>query len=611
MKFNFNVSDEFQTGIQRLQKILNFKLGDGITVTAVSGQKLGVTLKDNTAVIYYTKKHLFFRQLGILVHNAKTKTEFEFFEDTFFEEMTVMLDTACGAVPTVDTLKKFIDYSVLMGYGVGMIYIEDGIELENYKYFGHLRGRYTKDELCCVDDYAFEYGMEIIPCIECYGHLGQYLFWKEARDFKDTDTVLLAREAKTFEFVEELIKTSSECVRSKRIHIGMDEAWNMGRGKFMDIHGYVDPSVVFAEVMNEIVKILDKYHLSPMMWNDMYFRNSNPGRHYYAKDINFSQEIKDSIPQNMQLVFWNYDYMQQDGVYFLEKSKELGRDTIFAGGAMGWMGHFPDNELAILTAKDSLLSCRKTGVAKVMQTVWSNDGNECDLFANLIGMSAFAEFCFDKDTSRQKLADRFTATVGENFDAFMLMGNYNNDFSVEKSYSLYKRCLGKSLFWQDILEGMFDYTLFNQPMSEFYKKSANSIREYKGCDFDYLINHAACMFDYLALKTEIAQKLVPSYKKCDKQTLLDIKDNLLPKLYALTDTVHKNHKELWDKHYKPTGWITLDTRYAGVKTRIETAIDTLDKYLEGKLQTIYQLDQPRLERPNESRHSRIYNVYLR
>ena len=73
-----------------------------------------------------------------------------------------------------------------------------------------MRGRYTAKSLKEIDDYAYEYGIEIIPCLECYGHMEKYLMWGEAAPIKDTDSVLLAREPETFKFVEELISLPFE-----------------------------------------------------------------------------------------------------------------------------------------------------------------------------------------------------------------------------------------------------------------------------------------------------------------------------------------------------------------------------------------------------------------
>ena len=77
LPLNFQVDKTFDAGIERLKNILDFEAGNGITVTAVEGDRAGVTLKDGVATLYYHKKHYFFRALGLLVEHAKTQTDFE------------------------------------------------------------------------------------------------------------------------------------------------------------------------------------------------------------------------------------------------------------------------------------------------------------------------------------------------------------------------------------------------------------------------------------------------------------------------------------------------------------------------------------------------------
>ena len=66
IKLNFQVDPFFTKGIERLQNILPFEQGDGIAVTAIKGDRAGVSLKDGKATIYYQKNHYFFRALGLL-----------------------------------------------------------------------------------------------------------------------------------------------------------------------------------------------------------------------------------------------------------------------------------------------------------------------------------------------------------------------------------------------------------------------------------------------------------------------------------------------------------------------------------------------------------------
>jgi len=88
IKLNFCVKEEFLKGINRLQSILDFEIGDGITVNAVESDKNGVTLSNGVATIYYSKRHMFFRQLGILVE--KCGSDFEHFDDLHFETISLI-----------------------------------------------------------------------------------------------------------------------------------------------------------------------------------------------------------------------------------------------------------------------------------------------------------------------------------------------------------------------------------------------------------------------------------------------------------------------------------------------------------------------------------------
>ena len=594
--FTFNVEEQFAIGIKRLQSVLGFEIGDGITVTAEKGDRLGVTLKDGNAVIYYTKKHLFFRELGILCQHADEEC-FEIFEDTFFEQLSVMIDASRCAVQTVSSIKSILDYLALMGYGMAMMYTEDTVELPNRPYFGYLRGRYTADELRAMDDYAYEYGIEMIPCIECYGHMGKYLNWSEASAIKDTAEVLLAREEKTFEFLDELIGTVSSCYRSKRIHIGMDEAWDMGRGKFLDKHGYVPPIEIFTEYMERLIGITDKYGLTPMMWSDMYFRASSKKNAYYEEGIEIKPEIAAQIPKNVELVFWHYGEGADCNDYMLKKHVELDRKTLFAGGLWSWTGHFPEHNYSMIAIRPALDACRQNGVREVMMTVWLNDNAECDLFANLFGLSFFAELCFNRDASDDKLRSRFEAISSGGYDAFYTMSLYHNRFENGEEYPNYHdRFAGKPLFWQDIMEGMYEPNLFKNPMSDHYAACAERMKQYKNDRWQYLYDLAYRCFDYLALKTLIAENLQPAYKNGDREMLNEIANTLLPQLKEKTVAVHEAHKAAWFHTNKIVGWSSMDIRYGGVVARCDTAIMLINRYLDGKDDTIEELEVTRLPR---------------
>ena len=597
LKLSFCVSDGLECGIKRLSNLLGYEEGCGIEVRSVLGDKLGVTLKGGKATIYYRKKYEFFRELGILCEKARILSEFEIFEDTSFDKLGFMLDVSRTAAPTTKTICEFIDYAVSMGYGMCMLYIEDVIKLESRPYFGYMRGRYTVEEIRRVDDYAYEYGIEVVPSIECYGHMAKYLGWPEAREIKDTANVLLAREEKTFEFLDELIRTVSSAVRTNRIHVGMDEAWDMGRGEFLNRHGYVPPIDIFNEYMNELVKITDKYSLSPMMWSDMYFRAETKNNEYYNKNTVVSEKTKSSIPKNISLVFWHYGEEPRCDEYMIEKHMELGRNVIFAGGVWSWAGVLPEHKYAMESTEYSLNACRKYGVREVMTTVWGDDNNECPLFANLFGLSYTAEMAYNKNATKKDFKERFESVTGGDYEAFLNMCEYNNIFDEGDVYENFAdRFLGRGLYWQDVLEGQYDAHLYNRPMSAHYASHAELMAEHKGGKWDYLYDFAYKVFDYLAIKCLIAENLAPAYKRRDKATLKEISKELLPLLSEKTRAVYTAHRDIWYGTLKSFGWVNFDIRYGGILARCESAKLLIDNYLSGKIDRIDSLLEDRLDR---------------
>lgn len=595
---SFEMDEALLVGVERLQDVLNFKIGDGITVRGEKGEKIGVCKQGNLATIYYKEKHHFFRELGVLVENlGKTDGNFEVVEDGFFETLATMVDASRCGVPTVEAFHKLADRLALMGYNMIMLYLEDLVKLPTKKYFGYMRGRYTPEELKAIDDYCDAYGIELVPCLECYGHMEKYLFWGEADPIRDTSSVLLAREPETFAFLDELISTVSSAVRSRKIHIGMDESWDMGRGRFLTKHGYVPPFQIFTEYMQGLSAIIDKYGLSPYMWSDMYFRFCDTSGYqlYYSESFNIPKEIADGIPKNMTLVFWHYGEAPKCDDYMLKKHLELNRGVMYAGGFWDWVGHFPEHDYAMEACEFSLNACRDNGVKDVMATMWRNDNTECDLFASLFDLSFFAENCYTVKPSKERLKARFEAATGADYDAFYAMRLYHNTKKEGESYySFSNRFFGKPLFWQDIMEGLYDNLLFDKPMSEHYSACAMDMKKYQGGEWSYLYELAYKVFDYLAVKTLIAETLVPAYSKQDKEALKEIAEVLLPLLKDKTIAVHKAHKKAWFNTYKELGWGNLDIRYAGVAARCDTAKELLEKYLNGEISRLESLEEERL-----------------
>src|SRR5699024_3461005 len=153
-----------------------------------------------------------------------------------------------------------------------MLYMEDTYEIKSEPYFGYMRGRYSQDELKELDDYAYELGIELIPCIQTLAHLEEFLKWSNATKYKDTRGALLLESEDTYTFVENMIQSASAPFRSKKIHIGMDEAEEVGRGIYLNKNGYKPRFELMSTHLSRVLDICENNGLDATMWSDMFLK---------------------------------------------------------------------------------------------------------------------------------------------------------------------------------------------------------------------------------------------------------------------------------------------------------------------------------------------------
>lgn len=113
-----------------------------------------------------------------------------------------MIDCSRGGVLKQSSVFSMMRNCALMGINMLQLYTEDTYEIEGETFFGYLRGGYTRQELINMDDYADALGIELVPCIQTLGHLGQMLQWPKYHIYRDTNEVLLANWDETYNLIE-------------------------------------------------------------------------------------------------------------------------------------------------------------------------------------------------------------------------------------------------------------------------------------------------------------------------------------------------------------------------------------------------------------------------
>ncbi|HEX9115120.1 MAG TPA: beta-N-acetylhexosaminidase, partial [Anaerolineae bacterium] len=413
---------EVKAGIGLLSGDLGLEIAeDGIPVTVRrSDRLLEAGLENGQGWIHYADTIHFFRALGLFVEAAGQSAAFAIREEPQFTTNGAMFDVSRNAVLTVKSIKDLLRKMALMGLNLLMLYTEDTYEVAGLPYFGYLRGRYSYDELRECDDYAYALGIEMVPCIQTLAHVEHYLKWEVARELRDTRDVLLIDSPATYEFLDKIIAAASRPFRSKRIHLGLDEAHGMGRGVYLDRHGFRDRFELIRAHLDRVLQITARYGLRPMIWSDMYFRAASPIHDYYDLEGAIPENVKQALPPGLEIVYYDYYHNDEDFYKaYIHHHREFGVQPIFAGGIWVWGCWGPGYGKTFCVTNAGLAACKEEGIKEVFATLWGDDGTEINYFTALLGLQLYAEHGYARELDLEKLKRRVKFCTGVDYEAFM------------------------------------------------------------------------------------------------------------------------------------------------------------------------------------------------
>ena len=502
-----------------------------------------------------------------------------------FETFGVMIDMSRNAVMSMDGLKRFLPLLKKMGYNCAMLYTEDTYEVDGEPYFGYMRGRYTKAEMKEIDSYAASIGITVIPCIQTLAHLNATFRWKKVP--LDCDDILLTDDARTYELIDHMFSTLSECFVSRKIHIGMDEAHMLGRGKHLDIHGYETVNSIIKRHLACVCEIAEKYGYEVMVWSDMYFRPWNRGK-YYAPKCTMPQEVVESIPKSVIPVYWDYyHFKEQDYSDMIENHKQLSDKTWFAGGAWCWSGMIPYNRYTLETMIPALNACKKHGIKNVVMTLWGDDGAECSHFSQLPSLFYLAEYA-KGNTDEAKIKDRFKCLCGIDYDEFMQLDCPNDIIEYQG-----KPCNpSKYMLYSDYFNDYLDYSI-QLGAGEKYKGYAEKLyaTAKKSRRYGYLFDAAAKLCDVLAIKYDLGLRTRNAYESGDKAELKHLAENEYLLVTKRIKAFSRAFEKQWMADNKPHGFDVQELRLGGLLYRTDSCRRRILDYVNGRIDRIEELDE--------------------
>jgi hypothetical protein len=511
-------------------------------------------------------------------------------EQASFSMRGLMFDCSRNAVIRPDALKDILLRVSLMGVNMVMLYTEDTYQVAGEPFFGYLRGAYTQKELKEVDRYAAALGIEMIPCIQTLAHLEQMLQWPPYASYRDTAGILLAEDPTVYEFIRKIIRAASAPFRSKRIHIGMDEAHGLGTGEYKKRHGETNAFDIMNRHLGKVRDICRDLKLKPMIWSDMYFRLGSKTHDYYDLNWSIPRKAVNDIPRDVQLVYW--DYYHADPEFYRKMiafHRKLGSEPVFGGGIWTWSCKWCALPWSFTAIQASMTACKTEGLKEVFMTMWGDNGAEVDFYSALPGIQMFCEHVFTGTVDRKQVARRFEAiSQGSPFEDWVRAAGIDSVPGVpDPSQSRVNTSC--SLLWQDPALAIMDPHLWRPELKKHYTGVAKDLaRANRRSPMARRLNYPLLIARAIAARVDLRQDLSAALKKRDKPRIRRLIREIRVAREALYD-LWLFHRSMWMATYKPFGWEVIEHRYGGLLARLDTLSDRLNDYLAGRLEAIPEL----------------------
>jgi len=391
-----------------------------------------------------------------------------------------------------------------------------------------------------------------------------------------------------------MLKVLSQCFRSRRINLGMDEAHNLGLGRYLALNGYRPKEEIMAEHLARLVEICNNNGYAPMMWSDMFYRMTFRGL-YYVPEGEIPQSVIEKVPKEVTLIYWDYfSYDERMFRHMVKTHLRFGNPVAFAGGAWKWSGFAPHNRFSVETLSHQLPVVRENGIDQVIATAWGDDGAEASQNSVMATILFYAEGCRRGAVSNEWLEKRAMDVFGIGYQALLTMDAPNElPGIVNDDRYPYNPC--KYLLYNDPMEGFFDLHLDEETAPRAFASNAARLRQYVShpqFGYVYVTLERLCLL--LEKKCDLGIRIRKAYRNGDLAELRKLAREEIPEVIVRLDRFLEAFRDQWHRENKPFGFSTQEIRLGGLRQRLIGARLRLEQYAEGGVPSLPELEEEQL-----------------
>lgn len=390
----------------------------------LTGEEYELLIEKNRIYIAYATEEGKFRAVTSLRHIANTSGEklplCAIHDKPDFERRSYMLDISRGRIPKMKTILDFVDILADTKYNEFQLYMDNFC----FKFPGF--PEYTKDFDCLtpediqyLDKYCSDRFIDLVPNQNSFGHMHAWVNKPEYSHLalSDGDKIygtLNPLLDESVELMDKIYGSLFPFFKSKYAHIGLDEAFGLGKFQTEEACEKEGIDNVFVNYLNKLNKIVnEKYDKEIQFWDDMII--SHP-------------ESFPKFPKNATAVEWGYgiistQMMEQRCRVLQEKEVRY----YIAPGTAAWESLTSRVGVMEFNVRTAAELGRKYGAVGFMMTDWGmpSDGHMQFLVHSYFPMALAAQYGWNAgvEQDRQSFKNNFRFGAFEYLDKNVFCGD--------------------------------------------------------------------------------------------------------------------------------------------------------------------------------------------